>query len=93
MRAARTKEGGNGTDIGRKEKKIPTLWQTPSPEMALGNSWLRGSLRPEERAISPRVTFSPSLEWTLLLCSPAEVEHQRLLLCEAEEGAPSSVSF
>lgn len=84
MRAPRTKEGGNGTDIGRKEKKIPTLRQTPSPEMALG--------RPEERAISLRVTFSPSLEWTLLLCSPAEVEHQRLL-CEAEEGAPSSVSF
>lgn len=92
MRTARKKEGGNGTDIGRKEKKIPTLWQTPSPEIALGSRWFWSFLRPEEQAISLRVTFSPTWEWALLLSSPPGVHHQRLLLCEAEDGAPD-VSF
>lgn len=59
---ARIKEGGNATDIGRKEKKGPTLWGTPSPEMALGSSWPRGLLRPERQAISLRVTFLSSWE-------------------------------
>lgn len=36
MKGARTKEGGNATGIGRKEKKIPTLWGNTLPRDGMG---------------------------------------------------------
>lgn len=41
MRWARTKEGGDAKDIGRKEKENPTLWGPSSLEMAPGSSGQR----------------------------------------------------
>lgn len=46
----------------QKREERPHTLGTPSPEMAPRSSWPRCLLRPEEQAISLRVTFSPSWE-------------------------------
>lgn len=66
LRGARTKEGGDAKDIGRKEMENLTLWGTPSLEMA------RGFLGDRGAGHIPEGHGPTSWAWTLLLSSLPE---------------------
>lgn len=83
MRGARTKEGGDAKDTGRKKENLRD-WGPPSPVTLLGAAGPGTGLRQEEQTISLKVTVSPGFSALL---------PQMPLLCQAKQKAPRPVSF
>lgn len=81
---ARTKEGGDAKDVGRKGNLRD--WGPPSPATLLGAA---GPGTGFEAGGADHIPEGHGLTW--LLCSPGDV-HQTLLLCQAKQRAPRPVS-
>ena len=68
MRGARTKEGGDAKDTGRKKENLRD-WGPPSPATLLGAAGPGTGLRQEEQTISLKVTVSPGFSALLGMCT------------------------
>lgn len=65
---ARTKEGGDAKDVGRKKGNLRD-WGPPSPATLLGAAGPGTGLRQEEQTISLKVMVSPGFSALLGMCT------------------------